>query len=92
MWLPTQTLATRCFDPHRKARSQGTSPVNSPTNPATAPLTPFKRERRIDVEPLVSAVALVALVFAVSAWRSNSEQQLFAPVEQAPTITASAAG
>jgi hypothetical protein len=66
--------------------------VNSPTLPSTTPLTPYKRERRIDVEPIVSALALVALVFAVSAWRSHSEQQLFAPVEQAPTITASAVG
>lgn len=51
----------------------------------------YVRPSRIEVEPIISAVGLVALVLAVNAWWTPPAAQEVVPASQtATTITASA--
>ena len=50
---------------------------------------PYTRRHRVDVEPLVSAVVLMALVVVVNAWQSPADAHQASPSKHAPTQTAS---
>ena len=53
-----------------------------------APEMAYRRPRLIEVEPVVFAVGLVALVLAISTWRPMAPQapQQAAPVESSQTL------
>jgi hypothetical protein len=47
----------------------------------------YVRPSRVEVEPIVSAAALVALVFAVNAWWTPPAAQQSTPAVQTATLT-----
>ena len=49
--------------------------------------TPYVRPSRVEVEPIVSAAALVALVLAVNAWWAPPAAHQAAPAVQTATLT-----
>ena len=64
--------------------------MNSQTNTNQQPITPYRRERRIELEPVVSAIALVAMVLLIGSWKPAADAHQTAPVELVSVKTASA--
>lgn len=54
------------------------------------PVTPYRRERRIEVEPVMTAIALVAMVLLIGGWKPLSDVQQPLPAELVSVKTASA--
>lgn len=55
------------------------------------PVQAYVRPRRVEVEPILSAVGLVALVLAINAWWTPPAAQEPVPASQAVTITTASA-
>jgi hypothetical protein len=51
---------------------------------------PYVRPSRVEVEPIVSAAALVALVLAVNMWWTPPAAQQATPAVQTATLTSAA--
>ena len=50
-------------------------------------VAPYVRPSRVEVEPIVSAAALVALVLAVNVWWTPPSAQQSTPAVQTATLT-----
>ncbi len=46
--------------------------LNPVSTKAAMPLTPYRRERRIDIEPVLSFIALLALVVLIAGWQPQA--------------------
>ena len=64
--------------------------LSSQSQEPNLPITPYRRQRRIEVEPVVSAIALIAMVLLIGSWKPTPDAQQTAPVEQLSVKTASA--
>lgn len=61
--------------------------MQNQSNPQSRQDAPYVRPSRVEVEPIVSAAALVALVLAVNAWWTPPAAQQAAPAVQTATLT-----
>ena len=64
--------------------------MQNQTNPQSRQDAPYVRPSRVEVEPIVSAAALVALVLAVNMWWTPLAAQQATPSVQTATLTSSA--
>ena len=64
--------------------------MQNQTNPQSRQDAPYVRPSRVEVEPIVSAAALVALVLAVNMWWTPPAAQQATPSVQTATLTSSA--
>jgi hypothetical protein len=61
--------------------------MQNQTNSEVRQDVPYVRPSRVEVEPIVSAAALVALVLAVNAWWTPPAAQQATPSVQTATLT-----
>lgn len=60
--------------------------MNRQTSSTPASQQPYVRPSRIEVEPAVFALAVVAVVMSISLWNPLPSAQEFAPAEHQPEV------
>lgn len=60
--------------------------MDSPTSSTPASQQPYVRPSRIELEPAVFALAVVAIVMSISLWNPLPSGQQMAPAEQQPEV------